>query len=198
MQPEPGGKLLGILEINLQRLGQAPAADRHDALVALRPIVVFERHGERALTDQFGEPARERVLAEASQTAHAESARALREQQMHGTGALQLQREHAVELDRGGEQQRRGDRFTEDVAYGLRIGAMLDQRPPRGVEMHQVAANRISLEDESVQAVAIVHQRPPSNLAFSSSLSCAGFARPWVAFITWPTKNPNSLSLPAR
>ena len=31
---------------------------------------------------------------------------------------------------------------------------------------------------------------------FSSSLSCAGLALPPVAFMTWPTKKPNSLSLP--
>ena len=39
--------------------------------------------------------------------------------------------------------------------------------------------------------------QPPS-FFFSSSLSRAGLALPAVAFITWPTKNPNSLSLPAR
>ena len=41
----------------------------------------------------------------------------------------------------------------------------------------------------------IVH---PASFALRSSLSCAGFALPPVAFITWPTKNPNSLSLPER
>src|SRR5581483_6066617 len=38
----------------------------------------------------------------------------------------------------------------------------------------------------------------PGSFFFSSSFSCAGFAFPPVAFMTWPTKNPNSLSLPAR
>ncbi len=37
------------------------------------------------------------------------------------------------------------------------------------------------------------HSFPPF---FQRSLSCAGFALPPVAFMTWPTKKPNSLSLP--
>ncbi len=35
---------------------------------------------------------------------------------------------------------------------------MLDQRPPRGIEMHQVSADRILLEDEAMQTVAVMHQ----------------------------------------
>jgi hypothetical protein len=42
-----------------------------------------------------------------------------------------------------------------------------------------------------------VHDQPPS-FFLSSSFSWAGFALPPVAFITWPTKKPKSLSLPAR
>ena len=38
----------------------------------------------------------------------------------------------------------------------------------------------------------------PDNFFFSKSLSCAGLALPPVAFMTWPTKKPNSLSLPER
>jgi hypothetical protein len=33
---------------------------------------------------------------------------------------------------------------------------------------------------------------------FKSSLTTPGFALPPVAFIVWPTKNPNSASLPPR
>ncbi len=38
----------------------------------------------------------------------------------------------------------------------------------------------------------------PCNLALSRSLTTAGLAWPLEAFITWPTKKPNSLSLPPR
>ena len=38
----------------------------------------------------------------------------------------------------------------------------------------------------------------PSSRCFSSSLTIAGLALPCVAFITWPTKKPKSLSLPPR
>ena len=33
---------------------------------------------------------------------------------------------------------------------------------------------------------------------FNVSFTSCGFALPFVAFITWPTKNPNSAVLPAR
>ena len=38
----------------------------------------------------------------------------------------------------------------------------------------------------------------PESFFFSSSLTCAGLALPLEAFITWPTKKPSNLSLPAR
>jgi len=36
------------------------------------------------------------------------------------------------------------------------------------------------------------------NFSFSRSFTTFGFALPFEAFITWPTKNPKSVSLPAR
>ena len=79
---------------------------------------------------------------------------------------------------------------------------MLEQCEPAGIQVHQLPAHRQSFENETAQAVPIVHggagrDQPPS-FFFNSSFSCAGFALPAVAFITWPTKKPNSLSLPAR
>src|SRR3546814_4380200 len=38
----------------------------------------------------------------------------------------------------------------------------------------------------------------PASFFFSSSLTAAGLALPPEAFMVWPTKNPNSLSLPER
>ena len=37
-----------------------------------------------------------------------------------------------------------------------------------------------------------------ASFCFSSSLSCCGFAWPFVRFMVWPTKNCSSLSLPPR
>lgn len=73
------------------------------------------------------------------------------------------------------------------------------QLAPREVERHPVATQRVALEGETADAVEIVlgHGQPAS-FFFSSSFSCAGLALPPVAFITWPTKKPRSLSLPAR
>ena len=36
------------------------------------------------------------------------------------------------------------------------------------------------------------------NFSFSRSFTTFGLALPFEAFITWPTKNPNKVSLPAR
>ena len=42
------------------------------------------------------------------------------------------------------------------------------------------------------------HRRRYPSFFFSSSFTSAGLAFPLLAFITWPTKKPNSLSLPLR
>lgn len=199
VQPEARRQLLGILEINAQRVGEALAADRHDALIALRTAIGLERDGEITLAHELAHVARLLVPgAVAGETAQPQATRTLREQKMHGSLALELEREHTIELDGGGEQERSGHRLAEQSADRGGVLAMLDQRAPGGIEMDQMPADRIVLEHEAMQAVSIMHQLPPPNLALRSSLSCAGFALPEVAFITCPTKKPNSLSLPAR
>jgi hypothetical protein len=52
-QPQARRQLLGILEIPLQRLGQALAFDGHNALIALRAVVGFQGDGEVALADEI-------------------------------------------------------------------------------------------------------------------------------------------------
>src|SRR5262249_36771469 len=44
----------------------------------------------------------------------------------------------------------------------------------------------------------ILRQRYADSFSFRRWLSRAGLALPPVVFITWPTKKPNSFSLPAR
>ncbi len=152
---------------------------------------------------------------------------------MHGPLPLELQAQRAIELQGGGEQHRGRDRLAESVANDCRILPMLEQRAPRGVQVDDVPANRIVLEQESVQAIAIVHDRgfgqvtgrrmmvlirryisPPAvfqqaGLIRNSPLACQfllqqiidlrrRWALPPVTLITWPTKKPNSLSLPER
>ncbi len=56
------------------------------------------------------------------------------------------------------------------------------------------ARNRTTLRGDARP----VRGRYPASFFFKSSLSSAGLALPPLAFITWPTKKPNSFSLPAR
>ncbi len=55
------------------------------------------------------------------------------------------------------KQQRGGHRFAQDLADPTRIVPMFDQRAPCGVQMYEVSANRVSLEHEAMQAVAVMH-----------------------------------------
>src|ERR1700730_4755400 len=109
--------------------------------------------------------------------------------------------ERAAELQGPRQQHRGGRRLTEQFAHGWRVIGMRAQLTPCAFQAHPVAAHRPFLEYEATHLVAhrdsgLIHQ-PPS-LRRSSSFNCAGLALPAVAFITWPTKNPNNLSLPAR
>ena len=138
-----------------------------------------------------------RKLVVARDAADRVPVRALREHQPHGPGSLELQRQPALELERARHQRGRGHRLAERGRDGLRVLVVLDRRAPARVEAHQVAAHRQPFEHEPVQQVAR-SRHGPASIFFSSSFTCAGFALPAVAFITCPTKNPNSLSLPAR
>ena len=57
VQPQTRRQLLGILEIDLQRLGQAFARDGHDPLIALRAVVGLQGHGQIAGADQVADSA---------------------------------------------------------------------------------------------------------------------------------------------
>ena len=57
MQPQPRRQLLRGLEVFAQAIGEAPAAQRHDALVALRQILVLQRHRQIAFARQRGKVA---------------------------------------------------------------------------------------------------------------------------------------------
>ena len=46
---------------------------------------------------------------------------------------------------------------------------MLDQRAPRGIQVHQMSANREALEDEAVQRIAVMHLRTAAQLASSAA-----------------------------
>src|SRR6185295_2667441 len=123
--------------------------------------------------------------------------RALGEHEAHRTRTLELQRETPLELQCAGHQRRRGHRLAERRADRFRVLVVLDGRAPAGVEAHQVPADRELLEQETVQQVA--RGRPePASMRFRRAFTCAGFACPPLAFITWPTKKPNSFSFPAR
>ncbi len=124
-------------------------------------VCALQRDGQIAGTDQIGDGLVAGVLAVAGEPAHAEPAGALRDQQANRPRALQLQRQHPVEFDRAGEQQRSRDRFAEHIAYRLRVLAVFDQCTPGGVQMNQVTPDRIVLEHEPVQTISIMHFNCP-------------------------------------
>jgi hypothetical protein len=97
-----------------------------------------------------------------------------------------------------------GQRFQRTVA-GAHIQPQL--RAPRtkawfcllSGQQHTLSQGRLRRFQQTLPCpLRPVPTSYPCSFFFSNSLSCAGFAFPWVAFITCPTKNPNSLSLPAR
>src|SRR5512137_2365901 len=59
--------------------------------------------------------------------------------------------------------------------------------------------NHLSPDDEScrmAQSAKRAGDFYPSSFFFKSSLTNCGLAFPWVAFMTWPTKKPNTFSFP--
>src|SRR5690606_4474763 len=80
--------------------------------------------------------------------------------------------------------------------------------PPPPDHASRRHSDRLSTTCVALSLVSNALLRPPgtgrsrrhsaASLRFSSSFTCPGLALPPVAFITWPTKNPNSLSLPER
>ena len=102
-------------------------------------------------------PRSQRQFAITGHGAHTQLVRALRQHQVHRSLSLQLQAERALEFQCRGQQHGCCDCFSQRVANGLRIVAMLEQGAPRSVEVHDVPPNRVVLEQKAVQTVAIVH-----------------------------------------
>jgi hypothetical protein len=78
------------------------------------------------------------------QAPHRQVAAALDHQQVQVAVALDLQRQHAVELQRGGEQHRGRHRLAEQRAHRRRVVLALEHGAPARVEAHDLAAHRES------------------------------------------------------
>jgi hypothetical protein len=118
--------------------------------------------------------------------AHLEVVRALRHEETDQSFALHLQRQRTVELERGRQQHGGSHCFPEQLLHGGWIVLVLAKARPLIRQAYRVSADRMPLEDESPDEVGIGHGTTdqPANFFFSSSLSCAGFALPAVAFMT--------------
>jgi hypothetical protein len=71
--------------------------------------------------------------------------------------ALHLQREHAVEFQRGGEQHHGAHCLAQQLLNGGRIVLVLTQREPGLREPHGVAADRMPLEYETPDEIELGH-----------------------------------------
>ncbi len=87
--------------------------------------------------------------------AHLKVMGALCDQQVHQALALQLQRQRAVELQRGREQHHGPHGFAEQLLHGGWIVLVLAQFQPRARETRGVAADRMLLEHEATDAIGI-------------------------------------------
>ena len=213
-------QLLGLLEVSLERLGQRIAGDGHHALVAGRAVSGLDGDddltfsGERAKTRPrrplpTGQPDRGAPCPSTRKSCvHCATSRL--------TSPLPCNCSVSVpsNLERGGQQQHRAHRLTQQLLHRGRIVLMLAQAPARHSTVARrgrgsdAVRGRIDERDPDHSLRKRAHSIKPRLLAgahfsqlsffFNSSLSCAGLALPPVAFMTWPTKKPNSLSLPER
>jgi hypothetical protein len=97
------------------------------------------------------------TIAIAGHRAHPQLARTLRQHQMHGPLPLQLQAQSTLEFQCSREQHTGRGCLAQRIADGLGIAVMLHQRAPRRIHVDDVAADGIVLEQETMQAIAIVH-----------------------------------------
>ena len=77
------------------------------------------------------------------------------DQQVHGSVALDAERERAVELDRRGEQRGRRQRFTHEVSDGLGIRVSLDRSTEGFVDTDEKTADAAVLEQEAAEAIGV-------------------------------------------
>ena len=99
--------------------------------------------------------------------AHLEVVRALRHQQVDQSLALQLQRERAVELERGGQQHHRAHRLAQQLLHGGWIVLVFAQIEPGARQAHGVTADGMPFEDEATDEIGLGHSGL-SRLASSS------------------------------
>src|SRR5690606_32753664 len=71
----------------------------------------------------------------------------------HAILTLELQREAALELQRGREKDRGAHRLAQQLTYGGWIVGMRPQLTPGGIEPHPVPANRLVLDNETTDFI---------------------------------------------
>ncbi len=117
-------------------------------------------------------------VAEPRHRPHREAVGAFDQHQVHGSLAAQLQRQQTVELERGRQQRGGNHRLAEAVAHLRRIVVVLHHRGPRGPEVHQLPAERVTLEDEAAKRIGLRHAGQATRTGMPSvrifSAHCAG------------------------
>ncbi len=128
----------------------------HDALVTQLALLGLDGHRQSTLlADQPAEHLRRQrcrraIALRAGQGPVAEVMRALCNEQPDGAIALQLQRQRALEFERGGEQQRGAYGLAQQLLHWRRIFAELAQVTPALANADPLAAHGAAIKNEAL------------------------------------------------
>jgi len=137
VQPQERRQLLGLREVTLEDRRQRFAFQRHDALVDLAALAVFEGDGELAVAEQGSGPLF--VLGHAAQP---ESRGAVRDQQPDRTAALHLQRQEALQRQPVGHGELVAEALQGLRRHRLRPAGIGDEARVRDVDIDLIGRER--------------------------------------------------------
>ena len=128
-EPDARGDLFGAQKVFVRYVLERAAIERDEALIAVHIGTLVDGHGKVPLAEQRGagriacrDCRGHAVFVEAGAGAHLVGGDEIHHQHPHGTVALRLQNETAIDLQRRAQHHRQHQRFTKELGDGLRIG----------------------------------------------------------------------------
>ena len=116
---DEGRKLLRLAEVSVGRLGQAPAFERHHALIALGLQAAVDGHGKMAFAEKAAIVGKRghAVGREAGIAPQAARHLIVGDEQIDGAAGRGLEDEFAFGLERGAEQGGERNRLAQQARY---------------------------------------------------------------------------------